>query len=66
VREIMKDNECNSETNKQKKPRFEECQVAPGARPEKGHFAPEVKMANEIICDHVWDKLYSPFLYSLL
>jgi hypothetical protein len=37
--------------------RFEECHVAPGARPEKGHLAPEVKMANEIVCDHVWDKL---------
>jgi hypothetical protein len=36
---------------------FEECQVAPGARPEKGHLAPEVKTANEIICEHVGDKL---------
>jgi hypothetical protein len=34
--------------------------VALGARPEKGHLAPEVKIANEIICDHVWDKLYPP------
>jgi hypothetical protein len=49
-REIMRDNESNSET---KKTRFEECQVAPEARPEKGHLAPEVKVANEIICDHV-------------
>jgi hypothetical protein len=24
-------------------------------RPEKDHLAPEVKMANEIVCDHVWD-----------
>jgi hypothetical protein len=31
-------------------------------RPEKGHLAPEVKVANEITCDHVWDKLYLPFL----
>jgi hypothetical protein len=54
-REIMTDNECISKTNE--KTRFEERQVAPGTRPEKGHLAPEVKMANEIICDHVWDKL---------
>jgi hypothetical protein len=45
----MRDNEYNSETNKQKN-RFEEGQVAPGMRPAKGHLAPEVKMAN--------DKLY--------
>jgi hypothetical protein len=25
-----------------------------------GHLAPEVKTANEIMCDYVWDKLYSP------
>jgi hypothetical protein len=65
-REIMRDNECNSETTTttttKKKNRFEECQVAPGARPEKGHLTPEVKMAKEIICDHVWDKPYPPFL----
>jgi hypothetical protein len=62
-REIMRDNEgdneYNSETNKQKNG-FEECQVAPGGRPEKGHLAPEVKMANEIARDHVWDKLDPP------
>jgi hypothetical protein len=29
-------------------------------RPGKGHLAPEVKAANEIICDYVWDKMYSP------
>jgi hypothetical protein len=29
---------------------------------EKGHLALEVKITNEIICDHVWDKLYPPFL----
>jgi hypothetical protein len=56
----MRDNECKSETNK--KTGFEECQVAPGARPDKGHLTPQVKIANEIICDHVWDKLYPPFL----
>jgi hypothetical protein len=56
MREIMRDNECNSETNK--KNGFEECQVTPGVRPEKGHPSPEVKIANEIICDHVWDKRY--------
>jgi hypothetical protein len=31
-------------------------------RPDKGHLAPEVKLANEIVCNHVWDKLYPPFL----
>jgi hypothetical protein len=51
MREIMRDNECNSETNNQKSG-FEECQVAPGATPENGHLAPEIKMANEIIRDH--------------
>jgi hypothetical protein len=64
-REIMRDNEgdeCNSET---KTKGFEECHVAPGVRPEKGHLAPEVNMANEIVCDHVWDKLY-PHFYNLL
>jgi hypothetical protein len=44
----MRDNECSRQTN-----RFEECQVAPGARPEKGHLAPEVKIASERICDHI-------------
>jgi hypothetical protein len=29
-------------------------------RPEKCYFAPEVKAANEITYDHVWDKLYPP------
>jgi hypothetical protein len=29
-------------------------------RPEEGHLAPEVKTANEIMWDYVWDKLYSP------
>jgi hypothetical protein len=54
--EIMRDNECNSETNKQKNG-FEKCHVAPGVRPEKGNLILKVKMANEIVCDHVWDKL---------
>jgi hypothetical protein len=26
-------------------------------RPEEGHLAPEVKTANEIACDYIWDKL---------
>jgi hypothetical protein len=29
-------------------------------RPEKDHFTPEVKAANEITCDYVWNKLYPP------
>jgi hypothetical protein len=31
-------------------------------RPEKDHLTPEVKMVNKIVCDHVWDKMYPPFL----
>jgi hypothetical protein len=64
-REIMRENKCNSETTttkKKKNPGFEECHIAPRVRPEKGHLVPEVQMANEIVCDHVWDKLYPPFL----
>jgi hypothetical protein len=34
---------------------FEEFHIAPGVRP-------EVKIAIEIICDHVWDRLCPPFL----
>jgi hypothetical protein len=60
MREIMRDNECNSETSKQKKTGLRN--VAPRVRPEEGHLAPEVKTASELICDHVWDKLYPPFL----
>jgi hypothetical protein len=52
IKEIMRVNECKNETEKN---RFEKCHVAPGVRP-------EVKMANEIVCNHVWDKLYSPDL----
>jgi hypothetical protein len=59
MREITRDNECNSETKQ--KTGSEECQVVPGMRPEKGHLTLEVKIANEI-CDHVQDKLYPPFL----
>jgi hypothetical protein len=51
AREIIKDsegdNEYNSETNKQTEDRLEECQVQPGARLEKGHLTPEIKMAND-------------------
>jgi hypothetical protein len=32
------------------KTRFEDCQVVPGVRPEKGHLAPAVKIASEIMC----------------
>jgi hypothetical protein len=60
-REIMRDNKGNSEITTTKKTGFEGCQVAPGLRPEKGHLTPEVKIANEIICDHVRDKLYPHF-----
>jgi hypothetical protein len=43
--------------NNKNKNRFEECQVAPGVRPENDHLTLEAKIAHEIICDHV-----SPFL----
>jgi hypothetical protein len=36
--------------------------ISIGVRPEKGHLTLEIKVANEIICDHVWDKLYPPIL----
>jgi hypothetical protein len=29
-------------------------------RPEEGHLVPEVKTANEVTCDYVWDKPYPP------
>jgi hypothetical protein len=41
-REVMRDNQCNSETNKQKNG-FWECQVPPGVRPEKGHLSQRLK-----------------------
>jgi hypothetical protein len=63
-KEIKRDNECISETNKENK--FEECHIIPGVRPEKGHLASEVKMANEIVCDHAWDKPYPTFLHPIL
>jgi hypothetical protein len=31
-----------------------------GVKPEKGHLTPEVKVANEITCDHIRDNLYPP------
>jgi hypothetical protein len=55
----VRDNECNSKTNKQKN---RILGMSTGVRPEKGHLAPEVKMATETVCDYVWDKLYLPFL----
>jgi hypothetical protein len=55
-REGKGDNEGNSERKKQIWGR------SSGVRPDKGHLIPEVKIANEIICEHVWDKLYLPFL----
>jgi hypothetical protein len=36
--------------------------MPPEVKPEKGHLTPEVKIANKIVHDHVWDKLYPPFL----
>jgi hypothetical protein len=31
--------------------------MLPEVRPETGHLTPEVKVASEIACDHVWVKL---------
>jgi hypothetical protein len=45
-------NECYSET----KDKLKLGKVT--WRAEKGHLAPEVKTANEITCNYVWDKLY--------
>jgi hypothetical protein len=39
--------------------------MSPEVRPEKGHLTPEVKMANETVCDHGWDKLYPHFCNPL-
>jgi hypothetical protein len=54
------DNECYSEREKT------DLGNVTWVRPEKGHLASEVKVANEIACDHVWDKLYPPFLLPAL
>jgi hypothetical protein len=35
-------------------------------RPEEGHLTPEVKTANEITYDYVWDKLYPLNFCNLL
>jgi hypothetical protein len=45
-----------------KKTGFEEGHMAPGVRLGNDNLAPEVKTANEIVCHHVWDKVYPPFL----
>jgi hypothetical protein len=29
-------------------------------KPEKVHLTPEVREANAMVCDYVWDKLYRP------
>jgi hypothetical protein len=53
----MGDNErIMSATVKQKT----DLSMSPGATLEKDHLTPEVKIANEIICDHVWNKLLPP------
>jgi hypothetical protein len=44
-----------SATVKQRKTRVGECYL----ETRKSHLAPEVKAANEISCDYVWDNLYS-------
>jgi hypothetical protein len=39
MREIMRDDDCNSKTKtKTKKTEFEECQIAPGMTPKKGYL----------------------------
>jgi hypothetical protein len=54
---IMRVNECFSET---KKNWSRECYL----ETRQGPLRPEVKAANEVACDFVWDKLYTtpPFL----
>jgi hypothetical protein len=54
-KEITRD-ECYSETKKNRI-----WGMSPAVKLGMGHLAPEVKVASEI-CDHVWDKLYPPFL----
>jgi hypothetical protein len=39
--------------------------MSPEVIPEKGHLAPEVKMAIEMVCDHIWDRLYPHFCSPL-
>jgi hypothetical protein len=51
-REGKGDNECYSETKKN-----QAWGMLLGARPEKGHLTPEVKVANKITCDYVWDNM---------
>jgi pyridoxine 5'-phosphate synthase PdxJ len=53
---MMRDNECYSETKKNWI-----WGMSPEVRPEKGRLIPEVKVANEITCDHGWDKQYPHF-----
>jgi hypothetical protein len=57
MREIMRDNECNSETNKQTNKWIWGMSHSTGGKTTEGSPTPVVKMANEIICDYVWDKL---------
>jgi hypothetical protein len=59
-REIISDNECYSETKKNRI-----WGMSPGVKPDKCYLALWVKMANEVACDHVGDKLYPPFLNLL-
>jgi hypothetical protein len=56
-REVVRNNECYSETKKNRI-----WGMSPEVRPEKDHLATEVKVSNAIACDHVWEKLYPPFL----
>jgi hypothetical protein len=55
------DKECYSETKKK-----QSWGMLSKVRPQKGHLAPEVKVANEIACDYVWDKLYPPPTISVI
>jgi hypothetical protein len=45
---IVRYNECYSKTKKK-----QILGMSPGLKPEKSHFTPEVKVANEIVHDHV-------------
>jgi hypothetical protein len=53
---------CVTVKQQQQKTGFEGYQVVPRARLEKGHLAPEVKMPNEVVCDHDGISSTPPFL----
>jgi hypothetical protein len=51
-----------SATVKQRKTRVVECYL----ESEKGYLTPEVRAANEMICDYVWEKMLPSHFCNLL